>query len=240
MKKYYLHNGAHHQGPFDLGDLKKKQIASETPIWFVGIDEWTTAGKVEELKNIFNTTTTLLSQATSIPPPLSNTEKNSNKMATILNFERKSKGTRKNLLLITGAVIVLLLLSVVIFWKFSLSETDSFEKTQINKQLDQKIKDFEKSQPVKFLTADGEYSANYRGNKLIINGTIKNSATLTTYKFVVVTITYFTKNKTVLDTESYRIFETFSPNSTKDFQLKIENYSKANSIGWEVTDAVIK
>jgi len=56
MKKYFLNDGTSQQGPFDIEELKAKNINVETPIWYEGLAEWTTAGKVEELKVLFTTT----------------------------------------------------------------------------------------------------------------------------------------------------------------------------------------
>ena len=53
MKKYFLNVGTAQQGPFDLDELKSKNLTAETPVWYEGLPEWTTAGKVEELKDIF-------------------------------------------------------------------------------------------------------------------------------------------------------------------------------------------
>jgi hypothetical protein len=52
MKKYFLHNGTTHEGPFDIEELKVKGITNDTSIWFDGLDDWTTVDKVEELKGL--------------------------------------------------------------------------------------------------------------------------------------------------------------------------------------------
>ncbi len=52
MKKYFLHDGTNQQGPFDLEELAAKQITADTPVWYDGLPDWTTAGKLEELKDI--------------------------------------------------------------------------------------------------------------------------------------------------------------------------------------------
>lgn len=64
MKLYYFHDGQREQGPFNLEDLKEKGIRTQTPIWYEGLQSWTTAGEVYELKSIFNNGIT--------PPPLNN------------------------------------------------------------------------------------------------------------------------------------------------------------------------
>ncbi len=67
MKKYFFKDGTLQQGPFDLEELKSKNITAETPVWYEGLPEWTTAGKLEELKDIFIAAPALIN--TVIPPP---------------------------------------------------------------------------------------------------------------------------------------------------------------------------
>ncbi len=52
MKKYYFNDGTSQQGPFTLEELQAKNITAETPVWYDGLPDWTTAGQVEELKGI--------------------------------------------------------------------------------------------------------------------------------------------------------------------------------------------
>src|SRR6218665_1197937 len=62
MKKYFIHNGSTQHGPYDLDELKKKNINKDTPIWSEGIPEWTTAGQLDELSSLFLVTPPSLSQ----------------------------------------------------------------------------------------------------------------------------------------------------------------------------------
>jgi hypothetical protein len=64
MKKYFIHNGVEHFGPFDTEDLKQHKIQRETPIWYEGLEDWTTAEKIVELKPLF----------AAIPPPFRKVE----------------------------------------------------------------------------------------------------------------------------------------------------------------------
>ncbi|MES2239220.1 MAG: GYF domain-containing protein [Bacteroidota bacterium] len=50
MKKYYLHNGTESSGPFDLEELKIKQITAKTPVWSSGMPDWKNAEEIDELK----------------------------------------------------------------------------------------------------------------------------------------------------------------------------------------------
>src|SRR5258705_7860141 len=53
MKQYYFNDGTSQQGPFTIEELKGKNISPETPVWYDGLPEWTTAGQLGELKDIF-------------------------------------------------------------------------------------------------------------------------------------------------------------------------------------------
>ncbi len=62
MTQYYFHDGQQEQGPFDIEQLKSQTLKKDTPIWYDGLENWTTVGEVEGLKQLFATKTT--------PPPL--------------------------------------------------------------------------------------------------------------------------------------------------------------------------
>jgi predicted component of type VI protein secretion system len=62
-------------------------------------------------------------------------------------------------------------------------------------------------------------SAKYDG--FLINGNVLNSATIAKYKDLTLTVEFFSKTNTLLDSKNYTIFEYYEPNSSKDFQLKV-------------------
>jgi hypothetical protein len=62
MTQYYFHDGQQEQGPFDIEQLKSHTLKKDTPIWYEGLESWTTVGEVEELKQLFASKPT--------PPPL--------------------------------------------------------------------------------------------------------------------------------------------------------------------------
>ena len=64
MVKYYLHDGIQEQGPFDFEQLKSKNVTKYTKVWHEGLDNWTTAGEISELKDLLIRKT---------PPPLNAT-----------------------------------------------------------------------------------------------------------------------------------------------------------------------
>jgi len=60
MRKYFIHDGQNEKGPFDFEQLKLEQLKKDTPVWYEGLESWTTANEVEELKFLFSVK----------PPPL--------------------------------------------------------------------------------------------------------------------------------------------------------------------------
>jgi hypothetical protein len=99
------------------------------------------------------------------------------------------------------------------------------------------VEEIERSEPTKFLTADGNYNTNFWGNKLKVHGIITNKATVASYKDAVIRVTYYSKTKTELGNKEYTIYENFPPHSKVKFELKIENYKDLETIGWDVIQA---
>ncbi|WP_035673629.1 DUF4339 domain-containing protein [Flavobacterium sp. 83] len=109
MRKYFIHNGQSEIGPFDFEQLKTLQLKNETPIWFEGLQNWTTANNVEELKSIVHSTI--------LPPKFKNfSEEKSNPNPPIFskpvyennqNFAPKKKKTLRNVLIGVGVLAVL-------------------------------------------------------------------------------------------------------------------------------------
>lgn len=111
------------------------------------------------------------------------------------------------------------------------AHSDSYQEQKMS------IKEKELANPTDFLDATGTYRENFIGDKLKINGTISNSATVATYKDAIVRVTYYSKSETNLGSDDYTIWDVFPPHSTKKFELKIKNYNNIGSIGWDVLEA---
>lgn len=96
-KLYYIHNGIEQQGPFTIEELKLKNVDLSTPIWFEGLNDWSTVGEIDDLKLI------LLNQ------PIENTPKNQitikNKIKLLSFLESKKIG----LILLLFSILTILL-----------------------------------------------------------------------------------------------------------------------------------
>jgi GYF domain 2 len=55
MRYYFIKDGDTELGPFTIKQLTPKSVKKNTPVWFAGLQEWTTAGQVYELKELFVT-----------------------------------------------------------------------------------------------------------------------------------------------------------------------------------------
>ena len=91
--------------------------------------------------------------------------------------------------------------------------------------------------PTTFLTVDGTYRKNLIGEWVMV-GTVGSSATIATYKDVVLTISYYSKTQTLLGTETQTIYDYFTPGNQVKFKLKSFGYKGAKSIGLAVSNAV--
>ncbi len=54
---YFLKEGGDEVGPLTLDQLKCRRMKTDTQVWFAGLEEWTTADEVHELKELFTTNT---------------------------------------------------------------------------------------------------------------------------------------------------------------------------------------
>lgn len=54
---YFLKEEGDEVGPLTFDQLKCRPVKSDTKIWFAGLEEWTTADEVHELKELFTTNT---------------------------------------------------------------------------------------------------------------------------------------------------------------------------------------
>src|SRR5436853_6131403 len=70
MKKFFTHNGSEQEGPFDIEELKNKKISKDTMVWYEGLDTWTKAGNIPELKEAISLMPPPFVQQTATPPPL--------------------------------------------------------------------------------------------------------------------------------------------------------------------------
>lgn len=235
MKKYFIYNNSQQQGPYDIDEIKNLKISKDTPIWFEGINDWTNAEKIDELKSVFASIPPPFIKPT--PPPI---QKQTVTHNTTQNIPKDKKRSIGKYIILTTIAIVLAGAGIYAYNIYnSGSSSGGFYESITNTYQERvmSVEEIERASPTNFLTADGTYRENFWGNKIKVKCTITNSATVVTYKDVVVRIAYYSKTGTEITNASYTIYETFSPNSSKTIEIKIDNYKNVSSIGWDVIDA---
>jgi len=55
MNEYYIHLNTQ-EGPFTIEELRAKNLAASTPIWYEGLNDWSTVGQIPELRSIVKAT----------------------------------------------------------------------------------------------------------------------------------------------------------------------------------------
>lgn len=95
----------------------------------------------------------------------------------------------------------------------------------------------EKRNPKTYLSVD--YDLNYRlfSGKDEIKGTIYNSATMATFKDVILTVTYSSNTGTKLYSENFVVYDFIYPGSSTDFNIKTYSPEGTKQIGVKIKSA---
>jgi hypothetical protein len=108
MKKFYLHNGAEQQGPFDIEELKTMNITKDTLVWHEGISDWTEAEKITDLKELLKTTPPPLKKIKqTLPPPIVKSPVHEQIIAD--EDVKKKNSVNKNVLIVTSIIVVVII-----------------------------------------------------------------------------------------------------------------------------------
>jgi len=80
-------------------------------------------------------------------------------------------------------------------------------------------------------------NAQYKDDGAIIEGYIRNKATLAKYKDVVVNVSYYSATKTLIEEKQFVFYEFYEPNSNNHFSLKVYPPSAYKTFGFQVVGA---
>lgn len=132
---------------------------------------------------------------------------------------------------------ILCILSVILF---SCNDSDSSAKSekesyQITKE--QLLKK-EQKDPAVFLVVSGTNKKNIVG-QTVIKGTISNKASVATFKDVDLKLSFYSKTKTLLETDKETIFEILGPGESRDFKTKYFAPKGTDSVALEVLGAKV-
>lgn len=230
MKEYFIFKGQDTIGPLSKLKLFSKNITRDTLVWFEGLSEWTRAGDVEELADLFS--------SKQVPPPLprqttpiqSLSESTYQRYKATSEFEPKQKKkSTKIVLWCVGVFVFLLVLTAIGYYYYEQNERQEIQyRTESN----------ETTHPEWYLSIENE---SVKDNTL--TGYIVNSSNYTTYKRIHIQFSYYDKNGKVLQTNAHTVYGTYYPHTSTPFKVKIRlpqgarNYFNSKSYGVVVVGA---
>lgn len=225
MKKFYFHDGVNQQGPFALEELRSKTIKKETPVWYEGLSDWTTAGNVDELKDI----------VIAVPPVFQSKVATYSPAQESISQQRKptekpkSDGSFGRRLLLWGGVIVLALIGVYAYNQVKQQQVQVERQNAINTEED--VKAEIRKNITSYVTAErSAYNYSNLGGIYNLKISVTNS---TDYVLdnVKVKITYYKANGGVWKTR----FVDFNmvPPQTK-VTLPIPDTERGTSVDYEI------
>jgi hypothetical protein len=136
------------------------------------------------------------------------------------------------------SIALIIIASIVLFS----CSSDSASKEMIEKQSYQLTKEEllkkEQKKPKDFLTVSGHNKKNILG-QTVVKGTLLNKASIATFKDVDLKLSFFSKTKTLLETDKETIYETIGPGKTQDFKTKYFAPKGTDSVGLEVLGAKV-
>lgn len=151
MTQYFIHDGQEEKGPLDIEQLKLESLKQDTPIWHEGLESWTSAGQVEELKFLFATKPTPPPLIKSTPPPISTqtkTEQTSYTAPIQNDFDTTNKKSFKVPLIIAASFLVIALIGWLIYQNKNQAETLNQVQEKVTQQ-DQQLTQQQQEQQAK-------------------------------------------------------------------------------------------
>ena len=172
MTQYYFHDGQQEQGPYDIEQLKSQSLKKDTPIWYEGLESWTTVGEVEELKKLFASMLTPPPLMKPIPDVKSTPPKIEQPTYVATNYQNVFPTKKKSLvvpLIVVGSLVVIGLISWLVYQNSQHTSTiDNLQEkvtTQDNAIQTQQSQDAEKeAERQRINEANTAKNMNFRNN----------------------------------------------------------------------------
>lgn len=223
MKKYFLHREGEQLGPFSLEELKDLNIQKDTPIWFEGISDWTSASEIPEIKeHLFSTVPPAFKQA---PPKYQAAFSSDNSNQT--SAPRKGKA-----LLLVGVVLTL---AIIAFFVYKNQSSAANERTS-TEELKEDLGEKERNNPTEYLIGETSYHTNLIG-EMVITGHVTNKASIATFKDIELTVSCLSKTGTEIGSKKFVVYEVIPPKQTSDFKFKTFAPEETADVKATISDA---
>ena len=230
MKTYFIIENSKQIESLSKDDLKNRNITKETPIWREGLTDWTTAGELPELSDLFIATPPPFNDRKQQMPPPRKEFVNTNAIP------EKKKNKRLILWIVIGLVIVfVILVGMRLAYHYS-------AKNNYTAEYDYQIKTIrlnEEATPSDYLKTIGSFEFTDFEDAYVITGKIENTAVMTSYKDVEFQITYYDENGEIVDYSTVTLDQEFQVQSTSDFSIRVPIIERSATCGIELTNATV-
>lgn len=112
-------------------------------------------------------------------------------------------------------------------------ETGEYEVSKTN------LLKMEQSTPAKFLFINGDIKRNIVG-QTVVRGTLKNNATIAKFKDVSIRFNFYSKTKTLVQTEEETIYDFLFPGETTHFKSKFFAPKGIDSVAMVIIGASVE
>jgi hypothetical protein len=212
MKKYFLYNGNEQSGPFSIDDLLSKNLTTQTPIWYEGLNEWSTVGNLPELQNLFS----------AAPPPFPSQQipleepKHATSSADPYYLANQKKKSPYRTLAIMIVLLVLILAGKLIYDQIELQNEIATRQNLVGVEED--AKKSTRDNITSFVTAElSDYLYSSWGGIKNLNVIINNNTSYIIDE-VKVRIIYYKPNGTVWDSRIVT-FNLLNPNTKNTIKV---------------------
>lgn len=115
------------------------------------------------------------------------------------------------------------------------SKTDTVKKDKYE-QKKESLEEIEKKNPLRFLSVSSHDKRNLLG-QTVINGTIKNTASVAVYKDIEIEISFYSKTNALLEKDIETIYDAIGPGKESDFKTKYRAPKGTDSVSLRVLKA---
>jgi hypothetical protein len=120
----------------------------------------------------------------------------------------------------------------------SYTEEAPVERPKTAAELRAELLEREQDAPETYLKTTGVYRRNFI-DQLVLEGDIANTATLANFKDPVLTVQWFSKTHTRIDTKHYQIYELVPAKGSTHFKIKTEAPEYVESAAFGVLEATV-
>jgi len=99
------------------------------------------------------------------------------------------------------------------------------------------LEQMERDSPLRFLKVRGKHHKNML-NRIVVEGEVTNSATIVTYKNIVLQITYLDEKGAVISKQKETLEEVVPANSSATFKLRTNHKKGLGSISLDIVGAI--